>query len=161
MTREQMISTLRGMDFGSTIGSKGDEALRMAIAELEQEPCDTISREAVKKWICKTCPDDSECQRDCDVIKGIDALPSVQPKPIECEDAISRRKAISVISACDGKSAQIEALEQLPSVQPSRKGQTVCDLCRFNPPSSTDGKPCTMCPAETIDMRGDTNADSN
>ena len=39
MTREQMISTLRGMDFGSTIGSKGDEALRMAIAELEQ-PCD-------------------------------------------------------------------------------------------------------------------------
>ena len=38
MTREQMISTLRGMDFGSTIGSKGDEALRMAIAELEQQP---------------------------------------------------------------------------------------------------------------------------
>ena len=23
-----------------------------------------------------------------------------------------------------------------------------CDLCRFNPPSSADGKPCTMCPAE-------------
>lgn len=23
-----------------------------------------------------------------------------------------------------------------------------CDLCRFNPPSSFDGKPCTMCPAE-------------
>ena len=33
-----------------------------------------------------------------------------------CEDAVSRRKAIHVISACDGKSAQIEALEQLPSV---------------------------------------------
>lgn len=26
-----------------------------------------------------------------------------------------------------------------------------CDLCRYNPPSSTDGKPCIMCPAE----RGD------
>ena len=24
---------------------------------------------------------------------------------------------------------------------------TPCDLCRFNPPSSGDGKPCTMCPA--------------
>lgn len=24
-----------------------------------------------------------------------------------------------------------------------------CDLCRFNPPSSADGKPCTMCPAES------------
>ncbi len=23
-----------------------------------------------------------------------------------------------------------------------------CDVCRYNPPSSTDGKPCTMCPAE-------------
>lgn len=23
-----------------------------------------------------------------------------------------------------------------------------CDLCRFNPPSSADGKPCTMCPVE-------------
>lgn len=22
-----------------------------------------------------------------------------------------------------------------------------CDLCVFNPPSSCDGKPCTMCPA--------------
>ena len=23
-----------------------------------------------------------------------------------------------------------------------------CNLCRFNPPSACDGKPCTMCPAE-------------
>ena len=22
-----------------------------------------------------------------------------------------------------------------------------CDLCAYNPPSSCDGKPCTMCPA--------------
>lgn len=41
---------------------------------------DAIRRDAVKKWICKTCPDDSECQRDCDVIKGIDALPPVTPQ---------------------------------------------------------------------------------
>ena len=26
---------------------------------------------------------------------------------------------------------------------------TVCDLCIYNPPSSCDGKPCTMCPATT------------
>ena len=24
---------------------------------------------------------------------------------------------------------------------------TPCDFCRYNPPSSTDGKPCCMCPA--------------
>lgn len=23
-----------------------------------------------------------------------------------------------------------------------------CDLCIYNPPSSSDGKPCTMCPSE-------------
>lgn len=23
-----------------------------------------------------------------------------------------------------------------------------CDVCRYNPPSSRDGKPCTMCPAQ-------------
>lgn len=57
------------------------EAKQMAIKALEQQPCDdAVSREAVKKWICKTCPDDSECQRDCDVIKGIDTLPPVTPQ---------------------------------------------------------------------------------
>lgn len=25
---------------------------------------------------------------------------------------------------------------------------TPCDVCRFNPPSSGDGKPCCMCPAQ-------------
>lgn len=25
---------------------------------------------------------------------------------------------------------------------------TPCDVCRYNPPSSTDGKPCSVCPAE-------------
>lgn len=35
----------------------------------------------------------------------------------------------------------LEALEQEP--------KSPCDVCRFNPPSSSDGKPCTMCPAES------------
>lgn len=28
------------------------------------------------------------------------------------------------------------------------KGCTPCDFCRYDPPSSLDGKPCTICPAE-------------
>ena len=36
--------------------------------------------------------------------------------------------------------AAIKALEQVP-----------CDVCKYNPPSSGDGKPCTMCPAESED----------
>lgn len=27
------------------------------------------------------------------------------------------------------------------------KNLTPCDACAYNPPSSCDGKPCTMCPA--------------
>ena len=33
--------------------------------------------------------------------------------------------------------------DTLPSAQP-----TPCDVCRHNPPSSMDGKPCCVCPAE-------------
>jgi Lar family restriction alleviation protein len=29
-----------------------------------------------------------------------------------------------------------------------RVEKTPCDLCKFNPPSSMDGKPCTMCVAD-------------
>ena len=32
-----------------------------------------------------------------------------------------------------------------------------CILCRFNPPSSSDGKPCCMCPAEAA-LRGEQHA---
>lgn len=37
------------------------------------------------------------------------------------DDCISRHKAIVAITACDGKSAQIEAIEKLPSVTPQPK----------------------------------------
>lgn len=43
------------------------------------------------------------------------------------------------IKDCDNRDA-IKALEQEPT--------SPCDVCRYNPPSSTDGKPCCMCPAE-------------
>lgn len=38
----------------------------------------------------------------------------------------------------------IKCLMSLPSAQPA---QTPCDLCAYDPPSSGDGKPCSMCPA--------------
>ena len=41
----------------------------------------------------------------------------------------------------DGKTEAIEAWND-------RAANTPCDLCRFNPPSSGDGKPCTMCVAD-------------
>ena len=32
--------------------------------------------------------------------------------------------------------------------QADREGILPCTFCRFNPPSSSDGKPCCMCPAQ-------------
>ena len=76
-----------------------------------------------------------------------------------CEDAISRKKAICVISACDGKSAQIESLEQLPSVTPSilkarwikvtnGRGGHECSNCCEYAPSYKNGEEylCRFCP---------------
>ena len=41
----------------------------------------------------------------------------------------------------DGKQEAIEAWN-------NRAVKTPCDICRFSPPSSMDGKPCTMCVAD-------------
>lgn len=41
----------------------------------------------------------------------------------------------------------ISLLMTQPVVE-ERKTETPCDLCRHNPPSSGDGKPCSYCPAE-------------
>ena len=40
------------------------------------------------------------------------------------------------------------ACEKELLIEPERKTETPCDLCRHNPPSSGDGKPCSYCPAE-------------
>lgn len=127
MTREEAIEILKDTPFICPSVVDIDGAINMAISALEQmetvdrvgmfaelygipkqEPCDTISRKAVKKWICKTCPDDSECQRDCDVIKGIDALPSVQPsrKGHYTEEELRQFADGISLSLCSKRSAQ-------------------------------------------------------
>lgn len=45
----------------------------------------------------------------------------------------------------DGKA---ELVEYSPALTPPNEPLTPCDLCMYNPPSSCDGKPCCMCPAE-------------
>ena len=41
----------------------------------------------------------------------------------------------------------IAALREMDAQE---KPKTPCDLCLYNPPSSGDGKPCTMCPASSL-----------
>ena len=74
-------------------------------------------------------------------------------------DLISRQAAIDALAKfvpyaiCDestesytnGLTDAYNLILQLPSVQPEL---SPCDVCRYYPPSSMDGKLCTICPAE-------------
>ena len=71
------------------------------------------------------------------------------------DDCIHREAAIDMVKRCfqpEHRNKEValqmcvDGLSGLPttSVYPD----SPCDLCRFSPPSSFDGKPCSMCPAE-------------
>lgn len=46
----------------------------------------------------------------------------------------------------DGINMAVTVVSALPTVD-----AVPCDVCRYSPPSSGDGKPCTICPAEGKD----------
>ena len=50
----------------------------------------------------------------------------------------------------------IHMIERTPTVEavPNR-GWTPCDFCKFSSPSSLDGKPCSVCPAQAREKEVD------
>lgn len=52
----------------------------------------------------------------------------------------------------------IEDIRSMPTLTPSNEALTPCDVCKFSPPSSSDGKPCCMCPATSRPPEGDADA---
>ena len=152
MTKEEAIKIIEEAfetwksEFGEGDWEKEDEALSMAISALEKEniyddkehyvtiskalydklnvdACnDTISREAVINAIYKM--ELSNWVKE-DIEKMIQQLPSVQPKPIECEDAISRewlmRKATERFYTTNYFNHISAMIEEAPPVEPSRR----------------------------------------
>lgn len=49
---------------------------------------------------------------------------------------------------CRGQTFVYETEAEAIEAWNRRPAKTPCDLCKFNPPSSMDGKPCTMCVAD-------------
>lgn len=45
-----------------------------------------------------------------------------------------------------------------PTLTPPNEELTPCDMCMFSPPSSSDGKPCCMCPAVSRQPEGEEDA---
>lgn len=90
-------------------------AVKVIEDALEQEPCeeDAISREAVLDIL-----------EDTDngwIINEVEQLPSVQPKPIECEDAISRAEVLDQLDQSINILEATDRIKAMSSVQPSRK----------------------------------------
>lgn len=66
---------------------------------------------------------------------------------------MTREEAIKILkSKMDGHTdTSYEWAETVRmAIKALEEKKSPCDLCRHNPPSSFDGKPCCMCPAEPI-----------
>ena len=65
------------------------------------------------------------------------------------KDILDLRDCYNGFSDTYAKACIIGVIDEQPTIEERKKG-TPCDLCRHNPPSSGDGKPCSYCPAEQI-----------
>ena len=61
-----------------------------------------------------------------------------------------------VCSLRDGEAEEYHAMfaTMLEESMPNEP-LTPCDVCKFSPPSSSDGKPCCMCPATSYPPEGE------
>ena len=68
-------------------------------------------------------------------------------------ELIDKRAALACFRDWTDRKGNIHEADEMPEYQaierlPAIAILTPCDACAYNPPSSFDGKPCTMCPAE-------------
>ena len=141
MTREEAIEKLELMR--QKVDEETYRALILAIKALEQEPCETSTNEPMTMvYPTIFCEDaisrtdalkvaSDECQEFRGIYgrieDGIQKLPSVTPKPIECEDAISREAVLEKLNEWDWQELYLPIhfkeyiIDELPSVTPSYK----------------------------------------
>ena len=53
-----------------------------------------------------------------------------------------------IVGDIDDAVHRLAAIEDILGDEYDLEHLSPCTFCRFNPPSSCDGKPCCMCPAE-------------
>ena len=87
MTREELREYVEELESQGEIPYYVYSNLIDCIDTLEQEPTtkndlgvDCISRIETIDYLCKHCPDDGECFKDCDDIKHLRQMPSVTPQ---------------------------------------------------------------------------------
>jgi hypothetical protein len=65
------------------------------------------------------------------------------------KDETRRCGCVPLVGSCttDNESLAYQLAKASTADVVEVKKLTPCDACAYNPPSSLDGKPCTMCPA--------------
>ena len=79
--------------------------------------------------------------------KAVDRLAAYEKTGMEPED-FERAFNEAAILKLAGQALGITPDRLRELAQADKEGISPCTFCRFNPPSSGDGKPCCMCPAE-------------
>lgn len=77
----------------------------------------------------------------------VDRLAAYEEAGLEPED-FKRAFSEDTILKLAGQALGITPDRLRELAQADKEGISPCTFCRFNPPSSGDGKPCCMCPAE-------------
>lgn len=79
--------------------------------------------------------------------KAVDRLAAYEETGLEPEDFKRAFNKAAVLKLA-GQALGITPDRLRELAQADREVISPCTFCRFNPPSSGDGKPCCMCPAE-------------
>lgn len=94
---------------------KDEEAFNIAVKELEQEPTtkndlgvDCIPRVEAIDYLCKHCPDNGECFKDCDEIKHLRNIPSATP-----QESFKPMVEIDLYSVIKQKYVEREVLDKI------------------------------------------------
>lgn len=135
MTREEAIGHIKDVICENNtikpnmvVFEQEKEALCMAIEALKAEPCeDCVNRKRVKHLI-HTLRIPKEYEQP--LWDGLDDLPSVTPKPTECENAVDRDTIIREMEKRhkEGDAITIGYIKNLPPVTPK---QRLCKDCKF------------------------------
>lgn len=82
-------------------------------------------------------------------------------RPIDANAMLSELRPVSfeaehsAVLLSDVSKMMRKWVERQPTLTPPNEALTPCDVCKFSPPSSSDGKPCCMCPAERRPPEGE------
>ena len=75
---------------------------------------------------------------------------------LRTESLYADKASLEIMDLCMAAATALSTLQaeneslRAELAQADREGISPCTFCRFNPPSSGDGKPCCMCPAVAV-----------